>query len=53
MTMILANKEHSFQLTKTTETGISDVYFLISTFMKEQTTRLPPKKVVYRDFKKF
>ena len=40
--LILTNKEHSFQLTKTTETGVSDVHLLISTFMKAQTTRLPP-----------
>ena len=50
---ILTNKVHWFQLTKTAETGISDIHLLISTFMKAQTTRLPPKKVVYRDFKNF
>ena len=43
--LILANKEHWFQLTKTTETGASDVYLLISTFMKAQTTRLTPKRL--------
>ena len=47
------NKEKSFQLTKTTETGVTDVHLLISTFTKAQTTRLPPKKVMYRDFKNF
>ena len=51
--LILTNKEHLFQLTKTTETVVSDVHLLISTFMKAQTTRLPPKKVMYRDFKNF
>ena len=33
------------------ETGVSDVHLLISTFVKAQTTRLPPKKFMYRDFK--
>ena len=51
--LILTNKEHSFQLTKTTETGVSDVHLLISTFMKAQITRLPPKRFMYRDFKNF
>ena len=51
--LILTNNEHLFQLTKTTETSISDFHTLISTFMKVQTTRLPPKKVMYRDFKNF
>ena len=51
--LILTNKEHSFQLTKTTETGVSDVHLLISTFMKAQTTRLPPTKVMHRYFKNF
>ena len=51
--LILTNKEHSFQLTKTTETHASDFHLLISTFMKAQTTHLPPKKVVYRELKNF
>ena len=38
------------QLTKTTETGVSDVRILISTFMKAQTTHIPPKNVMYSDF---
>ena len=44
--VILTNKEDSFQLTKMTETGASDVHLLISTFMKAQTTCLPPKGYV-------
>ena len=43
--LILTNKEHSFQSTKTTETGISDVHLLISTFMKAQTKLLPQKRL--------
>ena len=51
--IIITNKEHSFQLTKTTETGVSDIHLLMSTFTKVQTRRLPPKMVMHRDFKNF
>ena len=50
--LILTNKTSSFQLTKATETGISDVHLLISTYMKTQTTRLKSKKFLYRDCKR-
>ena len=51
--LILANKTSSFQLSKATETGISDVNLLISTYMKTQTTSLKSKKFLYRDYKRF
>ena len=51
--LILTNKTPSFQLTKATETGISDVYLLISTYMKTKTTPLKSKKFLYRDNKRF
>ena len=51
--LILTNKTYSFQLTKATETGISDAHLLISTYMKTQTTRLKSKKFLYRDYKRF
>ena len=54
--LILTNKEHSFQLTKATDGekgGVSDVHLLLPIFMKSETTRLPPKQVMYRDFKNF
>ena len=41
--LILTNKKSSFQLTTATETGISDVNLLISTYMKTQTSRLKSK----------
>ena len=53
MDLILTNKEHSFQLTMTTETGVSDVHLLVSIFIKVQTICLPPEKVMYRDFENF
>ena len=51
--LILTNKTSSFQLTKATETGISDVHLLISTYMKTQTARLKSKKLLYMDYKRF
>ena len=51
--LILTNKTSSFQLTEATETGISDVHLLISTYVKTQTTHLKSKKFLYRDYKCF
>ena len=51
--LILTNKEHSFQLAKTTETGVTDVHLLLLIFMKSETTHLPPKHVMYRDLENF
>ena len=51
--LILINKTSSFQLTKATEIGISDVHLLISTYVKTQTTHLKSKKFLYRDYKCF
>ena len=51
--LILTNKTFLFELTKATETGISDVHLLISTYMKTQTTRLKSKQFQYRDYKRF
>ena len=51
--LILTNKEHSFQLTKATDSGVSDFHLLISTFTKAQTTGLPLKTILCRDFKNF
>ena len=51
--LILTNKTSSFRLTKATETGISDVHLLISTYMKTQTIRLKSRKFLYRNYKRF
>ena len=47
--LILTNKPKSFQNTYITETGLSDLYKLISTFFKTQITRLKPKIVFNRN----
>lgn len=51
--LFLTNKPNHFHSTMVTETSISDFHNLISTFMKGQTKRLNPKRIIYRDYKKF
>ena len=46
------NKRLSFQETNVTETGLSDCHKLISTFFKSHFTRLRPKVITYRNYKK-
>ena len=46
-------KPLSFQGTSTTETGLSDCHKLISTFMRSFNSRLKPKNVFFRSYKKF
>ena len=45
---LLTNKPMSFQVTNTTETGLSDCHKLISSFMKSYISRLKPKTILYR-----
>ena len=51
--MILINKRNCFQKTKVTETGLSDFHKLISTFLRSHFSRLKPKAIYYRNYKKF
>ena len=51
--LFLINRPLSFQKTKTNETGISDYYKLILTFLKSHYTRLKPKIIYYRNYKNF
>ena len=43
----------SFRNTSITETGISDRHKLITSFFRSHFERIPPKKVEYRNYKKF
>ena len=43
--LLLTNKPMSFQMTNTTETGLSDCHKLISSFMKSYIPRLKPKTI--------
>ena len=51
--VILTNKHRSFMHTKVLETGISDHHKFIVTVMKTKFTKLNPKTVTYRNYKKF
>ena len=51
--LLLTNKPMSFQLTNTTETGLSDCHKLISSFMKSYISRLKRKTIFYRNYKNF
>ena len=51
--LFLTNKPRSFQFTSVTETGLSDYHRLITTFMKSYFSRLKPKIIHYRNFKRF
>ena len=51
--LILTNRKSCFQFTNTFETGLSDCHTLIHTMFKSSFFKLPPKKIVYRDFKNF
>ena len=51
--LFLTNRPLSFQKTRTTETGISVYYKLISTFFKSHYTRLKLRIIYYRNYKNF
>ena len=51
--VFLTNRTRSFHNTVITETGISDHHKLITSFFRSNFERLPPKKVEYRNYKKF
>jgi len=43
----------NIQSTGTVETGLSDFYLLIYFMLKTKYTKLPPKKIKYRNYKYF
>ena len=51
--LLLTNKPMPFQVTNNTETGLSDCYKLISSFMKSYISRFKPKTIFYRNHKNF
>ena len=51
--VFLTNKRLFFQGTSTTETGLSNCHKLISTFMRSFVSRLKPKIIFFRNYKKF
>ena len=51
--VFLTNRTRNFHNTAITETGISDHHKLITSFFRSHFERIPPKKVEYRNYKKF
>ena len=49
----LTDKPLSFQKRLVTETGLSDYHKLVFAFSKSHFTRLRPKDITYRNYKKF
>ena len=51
--LFLIKKPRSFQFTSVTETGLVDYHRLITTFIKSHFSRLKPKTIHSRNFKRF
>ena len=51
--VFLTNRTRGFHNTAITKTGISDHHKLIISFFRSHFERTPPKKVEYRNYKKF
>ena len=50
---MLTNKPHCFQKTSTVVTGLSDFHKMIISCLKTTFKKIPPKKIIFRDYKKF
>ena len=51
--IMLTNKPHCFQKTSTVVTGLSDFCNMIISCLKTTFKKTPPKKIIFRDCKKF
>ena len=51
--IMLTNKMRSFQKSSTATTGLSDCHKMIVICLKAHFKKLPPNKIVYRDYKNF
>ena len=51
--VFLTNRTRSFHNKAITETSISDHHKLITSFFRSHFERIPPKKVEYRNYRKF
>ena len=50
---MLTNRPNSFQETSTVVAGLSDFHKMIISCLKTTFKKIPPKKVIFRDYKKF
>ena len=51
--VFLSNHPRCFKNTCVIETGFSDYHLLIGTFLKASFHKIPPKNIVYRDYRNF
>ena len=51
--IMLTNKPHCFQKTGTVVTGLSDFHKMIISCLKTTFKKIPPKKIIFRDYKNF
>ena len=51
--IMLTNRPNCFQKTSTVVTGLSDVHKMIISCLKTTFKNIPPKKIIFRDYKKF
>ena len=51
--IMLTNRPNCFQKTSTVVTGLSDFHRMIISCLKTTFKKVPPKKIIFRDYKKF
>ena len=51
--IMLTNRPNCFQKTSTVVTGLSDFHRMIISCLKTTFKKIPPKKIIFRDYKKF
>ena len=51
--LMLTNRPNCFQKTSTVVTGLSDFHKMIISCLKTTFKKIPPKKITFRDYKKF
>ena len=49
--IMLTNRPNSFQKTSTVVTGLSDFHKIIISCLKPTFKKVPPKKIIFRDYK--
>ena len=50
--LILTNCANNFKHTLTLETGLSDFHLMIYSMLKTTYLKIPPKRIIYRNYKK-
>ena len=51
--VMLTNRPKCFQKTSTVVTGLSDFHRMITSCLKTTFKKIPPRKIIFRDYKKF